>query len=123
MTPRLTRRLVRLAAGANVAAVLAFSLAWAWSLTLLRNNDETGHFDYAYQVWHGRLPVFEDGVSVKPPFASIPPVQWTAQHPPLFYVIEAPFIGPFVDQRTRRRGGVRRTSRQCPDGGRRGAGP
>jgi hypothetical protein len=92
-----THRLVRIAAAANVAAVLAFSAAYAWSLTLLNTADESGHFDYAFQVWHGRLPVFEDGLAVKPPFASIPPVQWTAQHPPLYYLWEAPFIGPFVD--------------------------
>ncbi len=94
---RMTEFLVRVAVLANLAAAYALSQAYAWSQTLFNTADESGHFDYAYEVWEGKLPVFERGLDVKPDFASLPPVQWTAQHPPLYYLYEAPFVGPFID--------------------------
>lgn len=60
-------------------------------------GDEPPHVDYAYQVWHGDLPVFEDGLVLRPDGAWLAPVQWTAQHPPLYYLLVAPLVGPLAD--------------------------
>lgn len=60
-------------------------------------GDEPPHVDYAYQVWHGELPVFEDGLALRPDGAWLAPVQWTAQHPPLYYLLIAPLVGPLAD--------------------------
>lgn len=60
-------------------------------------GDEPPHVDYAYQLWHGELPVFEDGLELRPDGAWLAPVQWTAQHPPLYYLLVAPFVGPLAD--------------------------
>lgn len=80
----------------GVAAV-AGSLAHACLSPLFSSGDEMAHFDYAYQVWHGHLPIFERGLAVDPPWGFRPPVQWTAQHPPLFYAILSPAVGPLMD--------------------------
>lgn len=57
-------------------------------------GDEAAHADYAYQVWHGRLPVFEEGLAFEPKVPVLPGHQWAAQHPPLFYLLLAPLVGP-----------------------------
>lgn len=88
---------VRLAVLANLAAIAALSSAYAFSQRLFGTGDEAAHLDYAYQVSHGRLPVFEHGLQIEPPWGFVPPVQWTAQHPPLFYTLQAPVVGPFLD--------------------------
>lgn len=78
-----------------MAAALLSILALAFPA--LNSGDETGHMDYALQVWHGRLPVFEDGVIFRPDRGQIPRVQQEAQHPPLFYLLLAPIVGPMID--------------------------
>ncbi len=60
-------------------------------------GDEAPHLDYAYQVWQGDLPVFEDGLEHRPDGAWLAPVQWTAQHPPLYYLLVAPVAGPLAE--------------------------
>lgn len=60
-------------------------------------GDEAPHIDYAYQVWQGDLPVFEDGLEHRPDGAWLAPVQWTAQHPPLYYLLVAPVVGPLAE--------------------------
>jgi len=90
--------LVRLAVVATLVSSALLAAAYALSHPLFGvGGDEMAHFDYAYQVWHGHLPVFEHGLVVHPPWGDHPPRQWTAQHPPLFYLLTAPFVGPFVD--------------------------
>jgi 4-amino-4-deoxy-L-arabinose transferase-like glycosyltransferase len=90
--------LVRLAVVATLAAAALLAAAFALSHRLFGvGGDEMAHFDYAYQIWLGRLPVFEDGLVVNPPWGTHPPTQWTAQHPPLFYLLIAPLVGPLVD--------------------------
>ncbi|GAA4175519.1 hypothetical protein GCM10022287_21220 [Gryllotalpicola koreensis] len=81
------------------AIILAVSASVSLSLgsAPLHTADETGHFDYAYEVWHLRLPDFYSGVLIRPSWAVVPPVQWESQHPPLFYVLLAPVIGPLAD--------------------------
>lgn len=76
---------------------MAGALTHAFSSPLFSSADELGHFDYAYQLAQGTFPVFEDGPVVDAPFGKSMPVQWTNQHPPLFYVLLAPVVGPLAD--------------------------
>lgn len=78
------------------AMVTTAAIARAYGTEPLGTADETAHLDYAFQLWNGRLPVFEDGVSLDVPFGVVPPVQWVAQHPPLFYLMLAPIVGPII---------------------------
>lgn len=87
----------RLALMLSAAAAAAFTLVQAFAVAPFVSGDEQAHLDYAYQVWHGRLPVFEDGLVLRPELAWIPEVQWTAQHPPLYYLLLAPLVGPLAD--------------------------
>lgn len=86
---------MRLVPAAVLAALLA-SLVQSLLVPPLHTGDETAHLDYAYQVWTGHLPVFEDGLVLEPEAGSVPPVQWAAQHPPLYYLVLAPVVGPLV---------------------------
>lgn len=89
----------------DIARVVWPSLLVAGSMMLLQafiypyltSGDETSHMDYAWQLWHGRLPVFEDGVFFRPGRGQVPAVQLSAQHPPLFYLLLAPVVGPLID--------------------------
>ncbi|WP_022902652.1 hypothetical protein [Curtobacterium sp. B8] len=77
--------------------VLVAAVARIASTEPLSSTDESAHVDYALRVWHGQLPVLMDGVRFQPGFGHHPPVQWVAQHPPLYYVLLAPLVGPLVD--------------------------
>ncbi len=80
-----------------VLAALLLSAMAALAQAPYVTGDEAPHIDYAYQVWQGELPVFEDGLEHRPDGAWLAPVQWTAQHPPLFYLLVAPVVGPLAD--------------------------
>lgn len=82
--------------GAMVSGML-LALLVALADAPYATGDEPPHVDYAYQVWHGELPVFEDGLQLRPDGAWLAPVQWTAQHPPLYYLLVAPLVGPLAD--------------------------
>ncbi|MFI6428075.1 hypothetical protein [Promicromonospora sp. NPDC050880] len=100
MTGALARFLAdprRAAVGAAVLAALLLSGTVLLTDPPYVTGDEPPHTDYAYQVWHGELPVFEEGLELRPDGARLAPVQWTAQHPPLYYVLVAPFVGPLAD--------------------------
>ncbi|WIB25338.1 glycosyltransferase family 39 protein [Curtobacterium sp. MCSS17_015] len=73
------------------------SVAIGFSSPPFNSGDEAAHFDYAVSLWHGYLPVFEDGLTIDPPFGVLPPAQWVSQHPPLFYALLAPVVGPIWD--------------------------
>ncbi|QCR43898.1 hypothetical protein C1N91_10510 [Curtobacterium sp. SGAir0471] len=75
---------------------VAASVAYAFVSPLLV-YDEPAHFDYVLTVWHGHLPVFEDGLTYRAPFGWSTATQWTAQHPPLYYVLLSPVVGPLFD--------------------------
>lgn len=81
---------------AAAAAVLA-CVSRALVFPALSSNDEAAHVDYAVAIWQGRLPVFEHGLTIAPGFGELPPAQWVAQHPPLFYALLAPAVGPLAD--------------------------
>lgn len=95
------RRLVPSLPAAVVIAAACFavlaSVAIGFSAPPFNSGDEAAHFDYAVTVWHGHLPVFEDGLAIRSPFGILPPVQWVSQHPPLFYAVLAPVVGPLWD--------------------------
>lgn len=83
-----------------LAAVLGLALAAAAFAAVSPLNgsaDEPAHVDYAYQLWHGDFPVFEDGLVLVPEGQPSPPVQFVGQHPPLYYLLLAPVVGPLVD--------------------------
>lgn len=88
-----------LLAGLTGAALVLASTAAAVALTseLLATGDEIAHMDYAVQVSRGDLPDFYDGLVFSPPVPGVPPVQWASQHPPLYYLLLAPVVGPAAD--------------------------
>lgn len=98
--PQAEGRAERLALGCAVLSGMLLALMVALADPPYATGDEAPHVDYAYQVWHGELPVFEEGLELPPEapvLAWIAPVQWTAQHPPLYYLLVAPLAGPLVD--------------------------
>lgn len=90
------RTIGRIGVAAAALGLLAASSAFAALSPVFESPDEPAHVDYAFQVWHGQLPVFEDGLLLRPNGIG-PPVQWTAQHPPLFYLLIAPVVGPLAN--------------------------
>jgi hypothetical protein len=98
MTPPALGRAVRI--GVLAAAVSAAAAASVHALLVqpFGSGDEAAHLDYAYRVWHGSLPEFSEGLAIHPPVGFAPPVQWVAQHPPLYYLILAPVVGPLTDR-------------------------
>ncbi|WP_125774472.1 hypothetical protein [Antribacter gilvus] len=97
MPAHLSHRTERWAVTWSVLAGVLFALTQTFAVAPFASADESAHVDYAYQVWHGGLPVFEEGLVLDPPLGFVPPVQWTAQHPPLYYLLLAPAVGPLVD--------------------------
>lgn len=67
------------------------------SAPLLGSRDAPLHMDYAWQVYNGDLPSNPAGPELQVE-KSLPPIQFTAHHPPLYYAILAPFIGPFIEE-------------------------
>lgn len=90
-------RVERLALVCSTAAAVLLALTQALAVAPYASADEAAHVDYAYQVWHGGLPVFEEGLELRPPGGFVPPVQWVAQHPPLYYLLLAPVVGLLAD--------------------------
>ena len=80
-----------------VVFLVAASVARAFTFPPLASGDEPAHLDYVITVWHGHLPVFEHGLTYKAAFGVKVPVQWVSQHPPLYYVLLAPVLGPLWD--------------------------
>ncbi len=97
MTRLRGERAERLALLVAMLSGMLLSLTVALADAPYATGDEPPHVDYAYQVWHGALPVFEDGLALRPDGAWLAPVQWTAQHPPLYYLLVAPLVGPLAD--------------------------
>lgn len=81
-----------------IAGIAFFgSVSHALGSPLFESADEIGHVDYAYQVWHGSLPDFWEGPVIDQSRGAAMPVQWVSQHPPLFYAVLAPIVGPLID--------------------------
>jgi hypothetical protein len=70
-------RAARVALIAACLATLLMCCAVAIAMAPLGTMDETAHIDYAYQIWHGKLPVFGHGLIIRPPHPALrPSVQW-----------------------------------------------
>lgn len=82
---------------ALLLVALGGPIAYLAASPIYSSGDEAAHVDYAYQVWNGALPVFEHGLELQNTTGTRPPVQWTAQHPPLLYLLLAPVVGPLAD--------------------------
>lgn len=87
--------LVAVFAVTAVAAFVAVNLGWRGT------HDSYFHLDYAYQLWHGHLPA-PDGTEM--PYLDNSPYgpsdtmrQFASAHPPLYYALIAPVVGPLVD--------------------------
>lgn len=91
------RHFLRVGVIGLVLSIVCAAAAFAALSRVLNTSDETAHMDYAYQIWMGHLPVFEHGLRWHPPSGNVPPVQWESQHPPLFYLLAAPIVGPLIN--------------------------
>ncbi len=90
---------------AMVAGVLAVILMFVGTSGLIsaslpqdiNSGDTRAHVDYIWRVYNGEVPRLSDGLKYKPfnPTGSRR-IQPQANHPPLFYVINAPFVGPLL---------------------------
>lgn len=95
---RWRRRRVVVGVAAVVLGLVCGSATYAALSPALLTPDETAHIDYGYQVWHGQLPVFEDGITFTPGAGvRVPGLQYEAHHPPLYYLLIAPAVGPLID--------------------------
>lgn len=99
--PEVRKRRLGLLPVAVLVAVLFFAkfVAYAWMVTPLWDiPDESGHYSYALDVSRGEWPLLgkariDDEVARSwIGDRARPPGNWIAQHPPLFYVLDAPAI-------------------------------
>ena len=96
------RAAVRLGIAGAVLAVVVLGLVGAWTIPLFGPVDEASHYGYAVELSRGRLPTIDtpvptDGVQrlerVMARRDSARRTIWTANHPPLFYLLEAGPLG------------------------------
>lgn len=83
----------RLGLAGVALAVLGGSGLVALSVPWLGTADEPHHLDYAASVFGGSLPVWGDGPTIEVG-RSLPSAQLASNHPPLYYAILAPAVGP-----------------------------
>lgn len=95
--PRLTQAgvLAGLALFLSAAALAAVSMPWKGT------GDSFFHIDYVFQVWHGQIPA-PYGSEFRFPWQEDSAAldaqrQYASAHPPLFYAIAAPLMGPLLD--------------------------
>jgi len=74
----------------GVAGIVSTAVPWG------NKSDTQYHIDYVWEVYNGRLPKFGEGIKY-PPLQNGKSVHLTASHPPLFYLIHAPFLGPLLN--------------------------
>lgn len=91
------RRLQVLGVVGSLMASLGAGAAYALSQPLYGTADESAHANHAYNLWHGHLVRSLEPMTMPQLWGFRAPFDWTAQHPPLFYVLEAPLVGPLTD--------------------------
>lgn len=79
----------------SAAALAAVSMPWRGT------GDSFFHLDYVYQLWHGHIPE-PYGSEFRFPWQQDSAAldaqrQYASAHPPLFYAIAAPLMGPLMD--------------------------
>ncbi|MFE6646304.1 hypothetical protein ACFVJS_07075 [Nocardioides sp. NPDC057772] len=82
---------------ANLVTCAAVCAGYALSSPLYGTKDEVAHVDHAYQLWHGTLIAIGDPMRMPQVWGYTLPFDWTGQHPPLFYLLLAPVVGPLTD--------------------------
>ncbi|MEU6135264.1 hypothetical protein [Nocardioides sp. NPDC047086] len=82
---------------ANLITCAGVCAGYALSSPLYGTKDEVAHVDHAYQLWHGTLISIGDPMRMPQIWGYTLPFDWTGQHPPLFYLVLAPVVGPLTD--------------------------
>lgn len=82
---------------ANLLTCAGVCAGYALSSPLYGTKDEVAHVDHAYQLWHGTLISVGDPMRMPQIWGYTLPFDWTGQHPPLFYLLLAPAVGPLTD--------------------------
>ncbi|MER7607537.1 hypothetical protein [Nocardioides sp. NPDC127503] len=82
---------------ANLITCAGVCAGYALSSPLYGTKDEVAHVDHAYQLWHGTLISIGDPMRMPQIWGYTLPFDWTGQHPPLFYLLLAPAVGPLTD--------------------------
>jgi len=83
-----------------LSVYLSLGTMYAYGVPHLVSYDEPSHLSYVVSVWRGELPEF----STPMPLKDIgirrhhSPQIWVAIHPPLYYALLAPAVGPAVDR-------------------------
>ncbi|MFZ2125761.1 MAG: hypothetical protein WA087_04230 [Candidatus Saccharimonadales bacterium] len=75
----------------SVAGIISVSVPWG------DLSDTQYHIDYVWKVYNGGLPNFNDGITYSP-LVRGGNFHATASHPPLFYMIHAPILGPLLNE-------------------------
>ncbi|WES65678.1 hypothetical protein P0L94_06295 [Microbacter sp. GSS18] len=82
---------------ALVLVAIGGPLAMALGSAPYLSYDEAAHVDHALRIWQGELPVRGDPLVLGNEVGFSAPIQWTWMHPPYFYIVLAPIVGPLVD--------------------------
>ena len=82
---------------ANLITCAGVCAGYALSSPLYGTKDEVAHVDHAYQLWNGTLISIGDPMRMPQIWGYTLPFDWTGQHPPLFYLLLAPVVGPLTD--------------------------
>ncbi|HEX6258986.1 MAG TPA: hypothetical protein VFZ48_05900 [Candidatus Saccharimonadales bacterium] len=84
----------QLVLGILAAAVVFTCIALLYALfgPPLKTADEALHLDYALSISQLHIPLFFEGPRLSIPGVYFPDVQWVSQHPPLYYLVQAPFV-------------------------------
>ncbi|MEU0316322.1 hypothetical protein [Nocardioides sp. NPDC006273] len=82
---------------ANLVTCAGVCAGYALSSPLYASKDEVAHADHAYQLWHDTLISVGDPMRMPQIWGYTLPFDWTGQHPPLFYLLLAPVVGPLTD--------------------------
>ncbi|MBG6097576.1 hypothetical protein [Nocardioides luteus] len=82
---------------ANLITCAGVCAGYALSSPLYGTKDEVAHVDHAYQLWHGTLIAIGEPMRMPQIWGYTLPFDWTGQHPPLFYLLLAPVVGPLTD--------------------------
>jgi len=75
----------------SVAGIISTAVPWN------NKSDTKYHIDYVWRVYNGELPQFAEGVTYTP-LKNGAKMHLTASHPPLFYMLHAPFLGPLLKE-------------------------
>ena len=91
---------------AGIAAVMLLYIGTAGIITatvpvdISHNGDTRWHIDYIWRTYNGEVPRLSDGMQY-PPFVGSSGkrhFQPASNHPPLFYALNAPFVGPLLEK-------------------------